>query len=116
MNITGFKHGKTILFAASLFAASAAAPVSADHDSPNLAPLAAFIAFGALLHHGRHHVHRHYHHYRHAPRYDHPPRRHAHSYGGYSRPGKHYTHPGRGYSHPGKGHGHPGKRHYRKHR
>ena len=89
MHILGKRKGKAILLAGGLALASLATPASADHDSANLAPLAAFIAFRALLHHQRHDSHRHY--YYQAPRHYHAPRRHSHSHGGYQDPGK-YRH------------------------
>lgn len=108
MHLLG-KKGNTIVLAASLALGSLATPVSADHGGANLAPLAAFIAFGALLHHGRHHGHSHYyrHEYRHGPRRHHSPYRHSYSRGGYAHPRKH-AHSGRYW--------HPGKRHHRKHK
>ena len=87
MLILGKRKGTAMLLAAGLAMASLATPASAHHDSASLAPLAAFIAFGALLHHQRHDSHRHY--YYHAPRHYHKPRRHSHSHGGYAGPGKH---------------------------
>ena len=77
----------------------ASAPASAHHGHNIIGPAVAFIALGALLHHGhqRHHGHygrhygRHYDHYR-PHRYKHH-RRHSHSHGGYhSKRRKHYNH------------------------
>ena len=67
--------------------AFASVPAKAHHDADIVAPLAAFIAFGALLHHGHHHRHhRHGHHgYGHRPHHR-PYRRHSHSHGGYYNP------------------------------
>ena len=69
------------------------APAKAHHGADFAVPLAAFIAFGALAHHGHHHY-RHYHghgYHGHGHRPHHRPyRRHSYSHGGYHRP--HYKH------------------------
>jgi len=73
--------------------ALASAPASANHGHNIVGPAVAFIALGALLHHGHfqsHHRH-HYGHYR-PHRYKHH-RRHSHSHGGYHKKRrKHYNH------------------------
>jgi hypothetical protein len=75
----------------------ASAPASAHHGHNIVGPAVAFIALGALLHHGHHgrhyggHYGGHYGHYR-PHRYKHH-RRHSHSHGGYHKKRrKHYKH------------------------
>ena len=66
--------------------ASVSAPARAHHGADYIAPLAAFIAFGALAHHSHHHHYRHrYYGHGHRPHYR-PYRRHSHSHGGYYKP------------------------------
>ena len=101
------KHGvnKVRIMAASslVVLALASAPANAHHGHNYVAPLAAFIAFSALVnhHHYRSHGHGHGYRYGHGPghRYGHVPghryghkhhRRHSHSQGGYHKPRKHY--------------------------
>ena len=86
------------------------APARASHDHDIIGPVAAFIALGALLHHGHHrrHEHRGYHghyqqHHRHHRRHSY-----SHGHGGYRAQGPRYGH-GHG---PRHGHGH--KHAYRK--
>ena len=77
----------------------ASTPASANHGHNIIGPAVAFIALGALLHHGHHghyrhhgrHYGRHYGHYR-PHRYKHH-RRHSYSHGGYhNKRRKHYKH------------------------
>ena len=67
-----------------LVLALASAPASAHHDYSIVGPAVAFIALGALFHHG-HHSHNGYggHNYGHQRRHYKPYRRHSRSYGGY---------------------------------
>ena len=67
--------------------ALASAPANAHHDGPNyIAPLAAFIALNAFIHHN-HHGHSHRRHYgHHRPHYRKHHRKHSHSHGGYHAP------------------------------
>lgn len=97
-----------IIAAASLLAlASLSAPARADHGHDYVAPLAAFIAFGALLHHSHHR-----HHYRQHRYYGHG---HGHGHGhGYGHKRRHSYSIGRG-GHGGHG-GHGHKKHHKKHR
>jgi len=68
--------------------ALASAPAKAHQDYNYVAPLAAIIAIGALVHHGHH---RHYGHYRPQAHYYHPRHRHSDSHGRYQGPKrKHY--------------------------
>jgi hypothetical protein len=77
--------------------ALASAPANAHHGHDILGPAVAFIALGALFHHGHH---GHYGHYGHRRHYGHyrphqykRHRRHSHSHGGYHKPRrKHYNH------------------------
>jgi len=76
--------------------ALASAPASANHGHDILGPAVAFIALGALFHHGHHghhgrHYGRHYGHHR--PHHYKHHRRHSQSHGGYHKPRrKNYSH------------------------
>lgn len=85
MLLQGVNKIRIIAVASLLTLASTSAPVKAHHGHDYVAPLAAFIAFGALLHHShhRHHYHRyhgHGHGHGHGHSYKHK-RRHSHSSG-----------------------------------
>ena len=80
------------------------APARADHGHDAVAPAAAFIALGWMLHHGHHGHHRHYQYYkryrhhghrghksRYGGHYKHQ-RKHSHSHGGYHKQKRHVRH------------------------
>jgi hypothetical protein len=76
-------------------------PARADHGHDVVAPAAAFLALGWMLHHGHHGHHRHYEYYKHHRKHGHSShkrhhrghyrhqRKHSHSHGGYHRQKRH---------------------------
>lgn len=83
---TGVKKIRIVAAASLLGLAGMSLPASAHHGHNYVVPLAAAIAFGALIHHGhhRHHYHYHHHHRRHhGYRHHRHHRRHSYSHGGY---------------------------------
>jgi len=85
----GVKTVRVAVAAGLLTTALAMAPARASHGNDYIAPLAAFITLGAILHHSQH-GHRHYggQHYYHRPHHGHHGHhgRHSHSHGGYYQP------------------------------
>ena len=81
----GVKKIRIVAAASLLGLAGMSLPVSAHHGHNYVAPLAAAIVFGALIHHGHHRHYYNHHHYRHRGYHRHHRhhRRHSHSHGGY---------------------------------
>lgn len=85
VNKLGLTVAGTLLL---LSLAMVSTPSRAHHGHSIVGPAVAFIALGALLHHGHH---SHQYHYRHHYRHHYKPRRpHNHSRGGYHTPRRHY--------------------------
>ena len=94
VNLTRNKLG-LIAAGSALVLALGSAPAKAHHGHSIVGPAVAFIALGALLHHGHHQHHGHYsrHYYRHHRPHYKRHRRHSYSHGGYYHPRrKHYKH------------------------